>query len=53
MRRRQLVENEDLGWCPRVIRDGGTDWLGFMANVTKVFLPMAPKIRAAMNATGT
>jgi hypothetical protein len=53
MRRRQLVEIEDLGWCPRVIRDGGTDWLGFMANVTKVFLPMAPRIRAAMNATGT
>ncbi len=53
MRRRQVVEIEDLGWCPRAIRDGGTDWLGFMANATKVFLPMAPKIRAAMNATGT
>ena len=53
MRRRQLVEIEDLPWCPRPIRDGGTDWLGFMANASKVFLPIAPKIRAAMNATGT
>ena len=53
MRRRQLVEIEDLAWCPRPIRDGGTDWLGFMANATKVFLPIAPKIRAAMEATGT
>ncbi len=53
MRRRQLVEIEDLSWCPRVIRDGGTDWLGFMANTTRVFSAIAPKIRAAMDATGT
>jgi len=53
MRRRQLVEIEDLAWCPRVVRDGGTDWLGFMANATKAFSPAAPKIRAAMQATGT
>jgi hypothetical protein len=53
MRRRQLVEIEDLAWCPRVVRDGGTDWLGFMANATKAFTPIAPKIRAAMQATGT
>lgn len=53
MRRRQLVEIEDLPWCPRAVRDGGTDWLGFMANVTKGFNPVAPKIRAAMEATGT
>jgi hypothetical protein len=53
VRRRQLVELEDLAWCPRVVRDGGTDWLGFMANGTRAFSPMAPKIRAAMTATGT
>jgi hypothetical protein len=53
MRRRQLVELEDLPWCPRVVRDGGTDWLAFMANRTKVFAAVAPKIRAAMEATGT
>lgn len=53
MRRRQLVEIEDLPWCPRPVRDGGTDWLGFMANSTKAFSPVAPRIRAAMEATGT
>jgi len=53
MRRRQLVEIEDLAWCPRAVRDGGTDWLGFMANTTRFFSPVASKIRAAMNATHT
>ena len=53
VRRRQLVELEDLAWCPRVVRDGGTDWLAFMANTSKVFDAVAPKIRAAMRATRT
>jgi hypothetical protein len=53
MRRRQLVELEDLPWCPKAVRDGGTDWLGFMANGTRAFTPIAPKLRAAMAATGT
>lgn len=53
MRRRQLIELEDQPWCPRAVRDGGTDWLAFMANATRVFAPAAPKIRAAMAATGT
>lgn len=53
MRRRQLVELEDLAWCPRVVRDGGTDWLAFMANGSRVFAAVAPKIRSAMRATGT
>ena len=53
MRRRQLIEIEDLAWCPRAVRDGGTDWLGFMANATRVFSTVAPKIRVAMEATAT
>jgi SAM-dependent methyltransferase len=53
MRRRQLIEIEDLPWCPRSVRDGGTDWLGFMANGTRAFNAVAPKIREAMTATGT
>lgn len=53
MRRRQLVELEDLPWCPRVVRDGGTDWLAFMFNATRIFDAVAPKIRGAMQATGT
>lgn len=53
MRRRQLVELEDLAWCPSAVRDGGTDWLGFVANAMGVFTAVAPKVRAAMAATGT
>lgn len=53
MRRRQLVELEDLSWCPRAVRDGGTDWLAFMFNATKIFGAVAPKIRGAMQAAGT
>jgi hypothetical protein len=53
VRRRQLVELEDLSWFPRSVRDGGTDWLAFMFTNAKPFAPIAPKIRAAMNATGT
>ena len=53
MRRRQLVELEDLAWWPRAVRDGGTDWLAFMANRTGAFTACAPRIRAAMEATGT
>ena len=53
MRRRQLVEIEDLDWCPRPVRDGGTDWLAFMANKAAMFAGAAPKIRAAMQAAGT
>jgi hypothetical protein len=53
MRRHQLVEIEDLPWCPKAVRDGGTDWLGFMANTTKAFNAVAPKIRSAMDATAT
>jgi hypothetical protein len=48
-----LFEIEDLPWCPDIIRDGGTDWLGFMANTTKVFSAVAPKIRTAMAVSGT
>ena len=53
MRRHQLAELEDQSWCPRAVRDGGTDWLGFMANATGVFRSLAPKIRAALTATET
>jgi hypothetical protein len=53
VRRRQLVELEDLPWFPQSVRDGGTDWLAFMFNSARPFAPVAPKIRAAMDATGT
>jgi len=53
MRRMHLFEIEDHPLCPRPVRDGGTDWLGFMANVTHAFDAIAPKIRQAMESTGT
>lgn len=53
MRRMQVVELEDFPWFPRAIRDGGTDWLGFMANLTRAFSATAPLLRRAMEATST
>lgn len=53
MRHVQLVEVEDLPWCPPSVRDGATDWLSFMANSSGIFRVAAPKIRAAMDAVGT
>jgi hypothetical protein len=53
VRRRQLVEIEDLPWCPSAVRNGATDWLAFMANGARMFSPVAPAIRRAMDAVGT
>ena len=53
MRRRQLIELEDLPWFPRVIRDGGTDWLAFLFTLSGTFTAVIPKIRDAMSAAGT
>ncbi len=53
MRRKQVFELEDFAWCPAPVRDGGTDWLAFMAGVTGAFDVIAPKLRDAMRRTGT
>jgi hypothetical protein len=50
MRRKQLIELEDMAWCPRTIRDGGTDWLAFLGTVSGAFTAAIPKIHAAMTA---
>ena len=42
-----------MSWCPKAVRDGGTDWLGFVANVSRLFSSAAPQLRSAMIATGT
>lgn len=52
MRRLHLLEIEDQPWCPRAIRDGGTDWLHFMANTHQAFNAIAPKLRDAMTRFG-
>ena len=53
MRRRQLIEVEDLAWCPRTIRDGGTEWLAFLGSLTGAFTSALGPIRRALHATGT
>ena len=53
MRRWQLIELEDMPWCPRIIRDGGTDWLAFLFTTNNAFTAAIPKIRAAMMAGRT
>ena len=39
MRRFQLFEFEDFEWFPKIIRDGGTDFLGFVLNHLKYYEP--------------
>ncbi|MGF6545425.1 class I SAM-dependent methyltransferase [Paraburkholderia youngii] len=53
MRRLHLLEIEDQPWCPRALRDGGTDWLHFLANSHKGFNVIAGKLREAMRRVGS
>ena len=39
MKRIHLFEFEDLSWFPSFIRDGGTDFLGFILRITKFYAP--------------
>ncbi len=39
MKRYHLFEFEDYSWFPKFIRDGGTDFLGFMLKVMKFYEP--------------
>ena len=48
-----LLEIEDEPWCPRAIRDGGTDWLQFLANFHKGFNVIGVRLREAMRRVGS
>lgn len=52
MKRMHLVELEDLPSVPRVIRDGGTDFLDFTFGKAGFYRPLAPKLVALLEATG-
>jgi hypothetical protein len=52
MKRRQLVELEDLPWWPRAFRDAGTDYLAAALRVTKTYAVMAPRLAAALKRCG-
>ena len=52
MPRIHLFEFEDLKWFPKALRDYGTDFLQFLSNKVKVFKPLIPVIKNALDETG-
>ncbi|HKU38234.1 MAG TPA: hypothetical protein VJR89_08805, partial [Polyangiales bacterium] len=52
MRRRQLVELEDLAWFPRVLRDGGTAFLEFAERSSGHGRKLVAPLVRALDATG-
>jgi hypothetical protein len=52
MKRRQLVELEDLAWWPRTFRDGATDYLAASMRVAKAHAVVAPTLAAALARAG-
>ncbi len=53
MKRLHLFEIHDQDWCPRTVRDGGTDYLQFVIATTKSYAAMVPILAAALQRTGT
>lgn len=52
MRRRQLVELEDLPWFPAALRDMATDYLQMMLQVSNPYAPIAPRLGRALESVG-
>jgi hypothetical protein len=52
MRRRQLIELEDLPWFPRVLRDGGTAFLEFAERASGHGRMLVGPLERALDATG-
>lgn len=48
MDRIHLFEFEDQDWFPGFMRNYGTDFLQFLANKTKMFIPIIPKIEKGL-----
>ena len=53
MGRIHLFELEDQRWLPGSLRDTGTDFLRFMMEVGKVFRPIIPRLKNALDRTGS
>jgi len=51
MRRRQLVELEDLAWFPAALRDAATDYLRCMLNLGDNYAPAVPVLAEALRRT--
>jgi hypothetical protein len=52
VKRRQLVELEDLPWWPRVFRDAATDYLVTALRLSKTYTAMVPRLAAALKRSG-
>ena len=52
MKRRHLVELEDLPWWPRVFRDAATDYLVAALRHAKTYAGLAPRLAAAVKRSG-
>jgi hypothetical protein len=53
MKRLHLIEIHDQAWCPRMIRDAGTDYLQFVIATTKPYAGMIPSLATALQRAGT
>ena len=53
MRRVHLFELEDQSWFPEAIRDAGTDFMRVFADVVKPYRAVVPRLRRAIDATGS
>ena len=52
MQRLQLTELHELPWCPRIIRDGLTDFLECLIEYEDVYAPVRPLLRSALQKSG-
>jgi hypothetical protein len=52
MNRLQLVEIEDLPWCPRFLRDAATDYLRFVFELTHQYRPVGEVLRTLLRRHG-
>src|SRR5438105_1164059 len=53
VKRRHLVELEDLPWWPRVFRDAATDYLVTALRHARTYRGLVPRLVAALERTGT
>ena len=52
MKRIHLFEFEDFKWFPNFIRNGGTDFLGFILKMTKFYEPVVKTLEQVITKTG-
>ena len=52
MPRLHLIEIEDQAWCPRLLRDGATDYLAAVMRVARVYDGVAPMLAEAVAKSG-